>query len=565
MSLPATHLDLLLVHADDRAPVIAEGVDADAAARAPTPTQRPRPPLLWNESAEAGDLVAQRWGVIAPAGERGERLLSLIAPLIEHRRAQQNIREVTVYRVPARMDLSEAARWKKRVFRRDDDLDDELPRYQLVLGDLDEVPLAVQQVQATDGFVGRLAFDREDDYRAYVDKVVRWERQPSSAARAELVMHTVHDGSAATRRGHDALMAPGVRILERRRSFGQLSAGAIRATGAQPPSLDDLWQATGGHAPSVLMTMSHGIGAPRGGWRSAEHQRRDQGALSFGDAQALHAELLRERAFLPGGAWLAVACFGAGTAESSDYYHWLDTLRGVGHVGRGIEHVLDTLARERPFIAALPKAALASPEGPLAFIGHVDLAWAYSFYDLGDQAMRRPGRLMGVLQSLLRGDRAGVAMRALLRFFQEVNTELSALYDADARTQRRELAPRALALRSHLWMLRQDLAGYLLLGDPAVRLPLSPPAALPGDAPTTAQEPAPRPRARPQPASVRADEIDQAVCAILGGADPAAFAGRLRMSGDELASWTALYRAAGHRALVRALGDDDDGPRGSGS
>jgi hypothetical protein len=30
--------------------------------------------------------------------------------------------------------------------------------------------------------------------------------------------------------------------------------------------------------------------------------------------------------------------------------------------------------RTRPFIAALPKAVLANPEGPLAVMGHEDLA-----------------------------------------------------------------------------------------------------------------------------------------------------------------------------------------------
>jgi hypothetical protein len=72
----------------------------------------------------------------------------------------------------------------------------------------------------------------------------------------------------------------------------------------------------------------------------------------------------------------AVACFGAGTAETSDYGHWLDTLRWAGHAGSEIGHVLDTLAHERPFVAA------------------------------------------------------GVAVRKLLRFFAEVNTELTALQDA---------------------------------------------------------------------------------------------------------------------------------------
>ena len=472
-----SQLDLLLVHADDRTPVLDHGVDWSAAADAPTPTPRPAPALLWSESAEAGDLRQQRWGVIAPQGAAGDRLIDLLAPLIDRRRRQQGERPVRIYRVPARMSLDEAARWKKRGFRTSQDLDTDLPRYQLVLGDLDQVPLAVQQVLATDGFVGRLAFDSADDYRAYADKVQRWEDCPSPAPAADAVFHTVHDGTPATRRGHDTLMAPGQQILARRRDLGDVRVADIRATGSAQPAPEELSRAlAGAHSrPTVLFTLGHGAGAPRAGWPSAARQRCEQGALSFGRGGVLSGSDLAGRAFLTGGVWLALACFGAGTPDSSDYLHWLQMLGRDGHVRTDLGHVRDSLARERPFVAALPRAALASPDGPLAFIGHVDLAWAYSFLDLDDRPTPRPGRLMGVIQSLLHGDRAGVALRYLARFFAEINTELTALDDGHARAGRPALDARARLRRGHLWMLRQDLAGWMLLGDPAVRLPVAGP------------------------------------------------------------------------------------------
>ena len=155
----------------------------------------------------------------------------------------------------------------------------------------------------------------------------------------------------------------------------------------------------------MLLSLSHGIGVPRrsGGdpRGDAARQRQDQGALSFGAGGMVTGAHLVGRGFLPGGMWLAVACFAAGTSDTSDYRHWLDTLARAGHAGSEIGHVLDTLAHERPFIAAVPKAVLSDPGGPLAFIGHVDLAWAYSFFDLDDQPRRRPARLVSVLQALL--------------------------------------------------------------------------------------------------------------------------------------------------------------------
>jgi hypothetical protein len=551
MSHHDDRLDLFLVHADDRESVLGRGIEWDHAARAPAPVARPRCSLLWSDTAGASDLASQRWGVIAPRDAAGDRLLELVAPLIARRRQQQGGRPVRIHRVPARMSLDEAVHWKKHAFRQRDDLDLDVPRYQLILGDLDQVPLAVQQVQAADGFVGRLAFDREDDYRSYVDKVLRWEDRPAPVSTGHAILHTVHDGTPATRRGHAALMLPGHQILERRRRFREVRASALRLTGSDRPAPAELLAAVESttapgidSGPGVLLTMSHGVGAPRAGWGAAARQRREQGALSFGRGGVLTGHDLAARRFLPGGVWLAVSCFGAGTTDRSDYHHWLDTLRRAGHVGNEIEHVLDTLACERPFVAALPRAALASPDGPLAFIGHVDLAWAYSFFSLDDQPARRPGRFMSVLRSLLHGERVGAAMRALSGLYDETNTELTALYDEHARAGRAPLDQRTRARRGHLWMLRQDLAGYVLLGDPAVRLPLAAPGA--GGAAGAAV-------VHMTHIGLGLDAIEAAVRSVIGGMPLAAAASAHGLAPAELERLVAVFDQAGRCALEYAL------------
>jgi hypothetical protein len=520
-----SRIDLLLVD-EDRAPVLTE-VERMAASDPPAPEPRAKPDVLWADEHAPDDLMRQRWAVIAPAGEAGDRLIDAIAPLIDLRRREQGA--VRVYRVPARMTLGEAARWKKRVFRTGADTEDELPRYQLIVGDLDEVPLAVQQTQATDGMVGRIAFDDLHGYRAYADKVVRWADRPAVAAAGDAILHAVRDGTPATRRGCDALIAPAHEILARRRTTGDVAYHALHLTGSERPSPDELW-AVPMERPAVLLSLSHGVGVPR----SRARQRECQGALSFGSGGAITGRDLVGRGFLPGGVWLAVACFAAGTPEASDYRHWLDVLARTGHAGSEIGRVLDTLAHERPFIAALPKAALSDPGGPLAFIGHVDLAWAYSFFDLDDQPRRRPGRLVSVVQALLNRHRAGVAVRKLMRAFAEVNTELTTMHDARARSGEAVIRDDARARRAHLWMLRQDLAGYVLLGDPAVRLPITGAAAEVDRA-------------------ADAHAAEAAVLAMLAGAPLVEAAARHGLDGEALRPLAETYRAAGRAALIAAL------------
>jgi hypothetical protein len=399
--------------------------------------------------------------------------------------------------------------------------------------------------------VGRIAFDDLDGYRAYADKVVQWEDRPAPATEGHAILHAVRDGTPATRRGYESLIAPGEDILRRRRAAGALRCDALRVTGSEQPAPDELWAAAATDRPGVLLSLSHGVGVPRAaGAGRAERQRREQGALSFGRGGVMTGADVAGRGFLPGGMWLALACFSAGTAETSDYRHWLDTLHRAGHVGSEIGHVLDTLAHDRPFVAALPKAALADPGGPLAFVGHVDLAWAYSFFDLDDRPRRRPGRLVGVIQALLNRHRAGVAVHRLMRFFAEVNTELTALEDAWARTgggsDERPIVDPERARRGHLWMLRQDLAGYVLLGDPAVRLPI---------AEGRGADRGPAGGAH----GSRVSRAEAAVRAVLRGDSVIDAAGRHGMGRAELERLVASYCAAGHDALEAAC-KRDPGP-----
>lgn len=575
----SSELNLLMVHADDHAPVLAEGLPGDAAGSQGVAADETDAAHFWDEGGDPNDLELQRWGVIAPQGAEGDRLLALIAPLIARRREQQGD-EVRVYRVPAQMTADEAMRWKKREFDSGADLNIEVPRYQLILGDLDQVPLTLQQAQASDGYVGRLAFAREDDYAAYVDKVLRWERAAEGASDADALFFTVHDGTAATAVGHRALVAPGVEVVKRRQAAGQYPARSVVEFGDRTtPSPDELLRRIGGGSPNVLFTLSHGEGAPRGGWKSVEEQRRRQGAMSFGREGKILGEDVRARAFLPGGIWFMLACYGAGTPSFSAYKHWLEALASAGQFRGRPESVLAGLAGAdtRPFVAALPQAVLANPDGPLAFMGHVDLAWTYGFQDLDSGATNRPARYMAITRSLLKRDRVGVSLRELLRFYDQTNVELTSLLDQEARARSMGQAVQPeVARQSHLWMLRNDLAAYVLLGDPAVKLPLTagaPAGTITGASSrgagasaavtaTSAPASAPAPKVTPSPARSDASAtvpsqpsaatlaLEEAVVRwVVTDVELDAVAARAGVSRAELARLGALYRQQGQGAL----------------
>jgi len=229
---------------------------------------------------------------------------------------------------------------------------------------------------------------------------------------------------------------------------------------------------------SLLFTAGHGMGAPRGGWGTAADQRSRQGALvlprpALGlPCKVIDAPAVKKGPFLPGGVWFCFACFGAATPARSDYHPWLSELARQGKMAGDVGIALASLPKppEPPFVAALPQAALANPEGPLAVFGHVDLALSFSFQDGSSRGSRRGSRFTAALEHVVRGRRVGVALDVLMRGFRDVNNELAKLQQDDAVLGGRGGGD--LTTRAHLFMLRNDLKNFVLLGDPAVRLPV---------------------------------------------------------------------------------------------
>ncbi|MEZ4299254.1 MAG: helix-turn-helix domain-containing protein [Polyangiaceae bacterium] len=544
MELP---LDLLLVHADDQLPVLSSTAEASSAAGQPPPNKVPVPRRLRHDSADPNDLVQQRWGVIAPEGDRGTHLLSLIAPLAEHRSREQGGHPVREYRVPPRMTEAEAIRWIGQVYWDEAVPEEDLPKYLLVLGEPHEVPLALQQMLAGQAFAGRLGFPDDAGYRGYVAKVLAREQAPSSRrAPARALFHAVNDGTRATGIGRKVLLDPIVTSARTGHLAGKLRASEVVEIGegrfVDPHSF---LGAMARPEPGVMLTVSHGCGAPRSGWASEAEQRAIQGAMSFGRGPRLDAAQVANRPFLPGGLWVFMACFSAAVPRESAYLPWLTRLREQGLYGGDLQNLLAGLAGpgQDPFLAALPTAVLASHEGPLGVIGHVDLAWTYSFQDIDDGTARdRPSRFRGVVEAALSGARMGVAHNELVRFFPAANIELSTLHGDES--------PAGAARRAHLWMKRNDLCGHILLGDPAARV----------------VEPAPAVAARPHlqgaaawlgfggaesgAPSAELARKQEIVLAILRGEPVAQVAHRFGVSAERATALHDAYHAAGLRALA---------------
>jgi hypothetical protein len=525
-------LELLLARAEGNQPVLRQGIAADKLLGAPLPPQGQMPENLWDVNHDPNDLSKQRWGIVAPKGAEGDRLLELIAPLRKAREEAQGAPAVVYRPSPGpteEMNDAWAMRWKQEEFRNEAGMESSLPRYLLLLGDLHQLSLELQQVLATDAFVGRLAFPSEAGYEAYVRKVLRWEGMSAREKRVQMLFYTSWAEQGATHSGYYGLIAPSVAACRKGQSLGEFPMAEILELGSEQEVRREQFLAQAAELePGVLFSLSHGASG------FGESRRERQGALMLPRDGALMGKDVASRPFLPGGIWFFFACFSAGTPTHSSYAHWLRQLYAYDpEAARSIASELLPKG-EKPFIAALPQAVLANPDGPLAVMGHVDLAWSYGYKDLGRPA---PSRFLGVLKALAEGGRAGVALHALQRFVNETSIELTLLHNrqqAGAGRSQFVVDPMQWA---ELWMVRQDLSNYILLGDPAVRLPLE------------LSQPQPELLKPPSPSVELQAVAEKAVLELLSGQSLESVVARHGGSTRELAQWQDIFLSAGRAAL----------------
>jgi hypothetical protein len=344
---------------------------------------------------------------------------------------------------------------------------EKLPYYVLLVGTPAQISFEAQYELDRLRAVGRL--DLGDDaaaYRAYVDTLIAHETARLTARSATLI---------ATRNGGDQATALSANHLIPK-LYDELQANA---NGYALQKHDGLNQATlkaalrpanGDPSPALFFLASHGLTraaghaellATQGAWIGSEWHKGlpnpSPASVSLTGAQ-VGADFCA-----PGSAIFALACFGAGTTPASDYARYYNKLYPQ-------RPPLPEQNAAQPFTAALPQRLLGArvsgqPASALAYVGHVDLSWSDSFWDAAK------GRADLTLWSefsrrLLTGQTVGMALD---RLADRVNDDNQAIATA--------LESRAISDETHLlttagkaWISRNNTRGFILLGDPAVRL-----------------------------------------------------------------------------------------------
>jgi hypothetical protein len=346
------------------------------------------------------------------------------------------------------------------------DVEPELvPFFLLLVGGPEAIPFEIEFLLTVDYAVGRLAFDRVEDYGRYAEAVVAYETAQQVANGREVVFWgTQHDADAATELSSESLIRPLIEgvpaqgssprrlTMMEKFNFRTLS---LRGEGqATKANLLGLLHSRQQALPSLLFTASHGMG----GWPKGDARERSaNGALlcqdwpGFGRIKPEHyltAAEIEPDARLNGLVAFVFACYGAGTPKYDPF------LRKPA--GGPVE------VAEAPFVSALAQRLLAS--GALAVIGHVERAWGYSIKPRGVGPQLQP--FNNLIGRILSGERVGNAPLDFNQRYATYSVNLLRLLDPSLPAAHQPTDPQLV----QTWIERNDAQNYVVLGDPAACL-----------------------------------------------------------------------------------------------
>lgn len=396
------------------------------------------------EGLDPSDLRSVGWGVIVHENENPEILVAL-TELCEHRAGQAG----SLYRVLHYREGEECRRFLIRHNAGRIEADPErLPYYLVIIGSPEKIPFSFQIELDLIYAVGRICFEKLEDYRQYAHNVVYHENcgQPSSK---RAVLFGMGNGDHLTKLSQDVLVRPLATKLVKRSEDAFLGWRIEMVESEQATHTRLRGYIHSEQAPALLFTASHGTTFSK----DSERRRRLQGGLVCSDWQ-MGQPVSEESCFfggnIDGGAHMSgmiaflFGCFTAGTPAC-------DTT--IPNATRRL-HDYD-------FVAALPQAMLAHNQGALAVIGHVDQCFLHSF--LWEETISEIEHFASTLGKLMRGMPVGHAMEHFNRRFALMSAWLM-----DQFCNPEPPSESSIKLRS--WVSLQDARNYVVLGDPAVRL-----------------------------------------------------------------------------------------------
>jgi hypothetical protein len=349
---------------------------------------------------------------------------------------------------------------------------EQMPYYLLLVGDPASIPFSFQYQADVERAVGRIAFDTPEGYARYAQSVVQAERgeRPLTLPRRAAFFGTRNPDDKATALSSRDLILPLAEALGPTLADERWALETVRPEDATKARLGELLG--GPQTPALLFTATHGAVF---NWDDPFYPSH-QGALVTQEWPGPRnwRQRLREAFFFSGDdvgddarVWGTVAvffaCFGAGTPRFRDF-----------HALKADQPWERLNLTEKALLAPLATRLLSHPKGgALAVIGHVERAWTASFKEgPGDLAGRDIDAFKELFSLLMRGYPVGAAMEDMHTRFS--NCAVAVTQKLYPTTHHGRPFPDSIkSVIAQLWTASNDARSYVIVGDPAVRLPVA--------------------------------------------------------------------------------------------
>jgi hypothetical protein len=343
---------------------------------------------------------------------------------------------------------------------------DPIPYYLLIVGNPEEIPYAVEYELASNRAVGRIFFEKPQQYAAYADNVVLAEGGPSFKQATVVLFGPTHLGDTATKLTARSLLEPIDKSFQGERQSWTRFDWSLKTVIGESATKSKLRSIlSSGESPALLFIASHGMQTRK----DSPKQRELQGAIlcsewpGFGkveDGMFFSAADLTADLDLTGTIIFAFVSFSAGTPQYDEFFMDYNESR------------LDLSKRpklaDHDIMSMLPMQLLGiTNRGALAFIGHVDRNFAFPIQSkdggaAGASERNTPGLFSGLLRRLMNGYTVGLAMDEFRRRYTREATVLQKLQQTPGGDDR-QISNAALEAT--------DMRNYVIIGDPAVSSP----------------------------------------------------------------------------------------------
>jgi hypothetical protein len=404
------------------------------------------------------------WGVIF-AGEPEAWLLEALKPLLEWRKelAGPLYRECRGAKGYMTDDTKQSFLARNNAATSGLVRPSEMPYYLMIVGDPETIPYEFQYQLDVQYGVGRLSFDKPEEYAQYAASVVAAEQKKIVLPRRAVFFGPESPGDGSTIKSSQFLLAP-LKEFAHKDQAGKWEVERIAPAESTKVKLGRLMG--GEETPAFLFTASHGLGRRY----VKPEQVKDQGALICQewtrgttlpmDAYAFGAGDLGADVNPAGMIAMLFACYGAGTPKYNEFYA-KDQKDAKTPEDKAKFAEANQLA-EKAFVAALPKRLLSHPKGSaLAVIGHVERAWTTSFLGGG---VPRTATYEEVIQKLLDGFPVGYATEGINGRYAELSSDLLGMLS------KLKIMARPTVELVNDWLETFDTRNHSVIGDPAVKL-----------------------------------------------------------------------------------------------